>query len=1184
MGSGIATGRSTTLTSGQSDEPSWRYADNGWLITLGSLMAIFASATASLLDSGATHTVHPNDAGAIEGSWQPDVPGLSLGDKSVLPVYGSVEKDFIHPDGGPDLRRRVLIAPEVCGMVMSATAEVDIYGSTIVDSPQGAHIKLADGRTIGIVKAKNRLRGVDLAVRYRSASASAMVFMGIADVLLAQRVVAGSASTAICASMHPNRITVGVGKPSVLLTGMETLRLWHCRLGHPNLRSLLSILRSSGIFKAAGITAADVRAYTLEPCDFCDAFKQKRRCKLRVQWADQATRKTPSPNRALKALVRILIDVFGPVRWPSAQYGFIYLIGWWCQATGMSFVQGVKSHTATVIEGWNQRLRASLRFVVGDIDIIRTDGASEFKGGQFPEYLADSLIGSERSVAYDATQMGGIERQWGKNTPDARCLLACGDTLGKSHWYTAIRHAFFLGNVRDTRPTKAVDGSITQRSPFFRMYGHDHPLERLRTYSAPMRFVLDETQRDGKFEESARAGYYVGISPDNASAHYVWDGHAHVTVGGSCVIDETRFISRIHAPAERIDTWGTDQLDGEPPVAAPATQPTPTSKPHPRSADQRGVVLDPLPNGTRISFRWEVDASGENWDWYTGTVIKSREVSTGRLHHLLRWEGKWPTKDQEHWIYLLDSQHLWRVIEPHTPTPAPTTPVAPAPTRVQPRRGASQPSPPDSADDGDTTSPARNLRQRANMIALLFATANACAPQQRSAQSDLYHLAADIADDVDYVSEAMADADSTARGAALRAAIAADQSGDGIAFDDDVRDALRASSELYLFDFCMSEHPVLAAIKGGGAKIDRKTVVYFTSDGVATAIEPKSVKEALRSLQSDQWITAIAVEVDNLRSHSAFHLVPRSEPLSKGKKIMRLTFVFKIKVHADRSLEKFKARLCVVGTGQVQGQDFWESYSSTARTTSVKLALIVTAVEGWIDFHFDINGAFLNADIDADVYTEQAPGQEPEVGPNGEQMVWKLDKAIYGTVQAARLFRAKFRAFLLSIGFEESVDDDNVYRLEHELGRVILATHVDDGVGGASSQEVLDWLYAKIRDGGFSFSVPPGPWRSILGFGVARDLEAHSVTITCEKHILALAEEHLAADPVHLAPETPDDPTIMSLAPPPVETDEQAALLEPMRKRARSLVGALVYIRLAAARRAAATNGDATRRFAVVLL
>ena len=265
---------------------------------------------------------------------------------------------------------------------------------------------------------------------------------------------------------------------------------------------------------------------------------------------------------------------------------------------------------------------------------------------------------------------------------------------------------------------------------------------------------------------------------------------------------------------------------------------------------------------------------------------------------------------------------------------------------------------------------------------------------------------------------------------------------------------------------------------------------------------------------------------------------------------MRLTFVFKIKVHADRSLDKYKARLCVVGTGQIQGQDYWESYSSTARTTSVKLVLIVTAVEGWIDFHFDIHGAFLNAAIDATVYTEQPPGQQPVVGPNGEEMVWKLDKAIYGTVQAARLFRAQFRSFLLLVGFEESVDDDNVYRLDHKLGRIIVATHVDDGVGGASSQEVLDWFYAKIKENGFSFSVPPGPWRSILGFGVERNHAEHSVTISAEKHIMSLADEHLADEAVHLAPETPDDESIMNLAPPPVETAEQQAALAPMRTRA----------------------------------
>ena len=62
-----------------------------------------------------------------------------------------------------------------------------------------------------------------------------------------------------------------------------------------------------------------------------------------------------------------------------------------------------------------------------------------------------------------------------------------------------------------------------------------------------------------------------------------------------------------------------------------------------------------------------------------------------------------------------------------------------------------------------------------------------------------------------------------------------------------------------------------------------------------------------------------------------------------------------------------------------QGSDYFESYASCARTTSVKLVVITTVVAGWIDFHFDLHGAFLTADIDADVYAYQ-----PQL-PDGEE-------------------------------------------------------------------------------------------------------------------------------------------------------------------------------------------------------
>lgn len=79
---------------------------------------------------------------------------------------------------------------------------------------------------------------------------------------------------------------------------------------------------------------------------------------------------------------------------------------------------------------------------------------------------------------------------------------------------------------------------------------------------------------------------------------------------------------------------------------------------------------------------------------------------------------------------------------------------------------------------------------------------------------------------------------------------------------------------------------------------DRKTVVYtkYTDkDGVRKAIEPKGIKEALNSLQKDQWLLAIERELDNLLAHNAFHYVPVKDVLRKGKRIMRNVWIFKIK-------------------------------------------------------------------------------------------------------------------------------------------------------------------------------------------------------------------------------------------------------------------------------------------------
>jgi hypothetical protein len=98
---------------------------------------------------------------------------------------------------------------------------------------------------------------------------------------------------------------------------------------------------------------------------------------------------------------------------------------------------------------------------------------------------------------------------------------------------------------------------------------------------------------------------------------------------------------------------------------------------------------------------------------------------------------------------------------------------------------------------------------------------------------------------------------------------------------------------------------VLYLAKGKKFSIDRKEVVYHTGSGVVHALEPRGIKEALTSLQRDQWMLAIEKEMANLRAHDAFHYVPVKEALAQGKKIMRMTWVFKIKTHDTGALDKF---------------------------------------------------------------------------------------------------------------------------------------------------------------------------------------------------------------------------------------------------------------------------------------
>jgi hypothetical protein len=95
--------------------------------------------------------------------------------------------------------------------------------------------------------------------------------------------------------------------------------------------------------------------------------------------------------------------------------------------------------------------------------------------------------------------------------------------------------------------------------------------------------------------------------------------------------------------------------------------------------------------------------------------------------------------------------------------------------------------------------------------------------------------------------------------------------------------------------------------------------------------------------------------------------------LPNGYKAIELKWEFKIK-NDDEGCVKHKARL--VAKEYVQGEcvNFEEVFAPVARMESVRLLIALAAQKSWKIHHMDVKSAFLNGEIEGDVYVNQPPG------------------------------------------------------------------------------------------------------------------------------------------------------------------------------------------------------------------
>ena len=87
------------------------------------------------------------------------------------------------------------------------------------------------------------------------------------------------------------------------------------------------------------------------------------------------------------------------------------------------------------------------------------------------------------------------------------------------------------------------------------------------------------------------------------------------------------------------------------------------------------------------------------------------------------------------------------------------------------------------------------------------------------------------------------------------------------------------------------------------------------------------------------------------------------------------------------------------GYTQKEGEYFFDTYSPIARLTTIQALLSLAASYGLIIHHMDVKTAFLNGELDEEIYMDQPDGF---VVKGQESKVCKLLKSLYDQKQAPK--------------------------------------------------------------------------------------------------------------------------------------------------------------------------------------
>uniref|UniRef100_A0A2N9IDT2 Reverse transcriptase Ty1/copia-type domain-containing protein n=1 Tax=Fagus sylvatica TaxID=28930 RepID=A0A2N9IDT2_FAGSY len=234
-------------------------------------------------------------------------------------------------------------------------------------------------------------------------------------------------------------------------------------------------------------------------------------------------------------------------------------------------------------------------------------------------------------------------------------------------------------------------------------------------------------------------------------------------------------------------------------------------------------------------------------------------------------------------------------------------------------------------------------------------------------------------------------------------------------------------------------------------KVRSLSDIYQSCEFALFSSEPQTFEDAV---MENVWAKAMDEEIAS---------IVRNQTFPNGREVIGLKWIYKTKFNEDGSIQKHKARLVAKGYAQQPGVDFHETFAPVVRMETIRTVLALAAQMELQVFQLDVKSAFLNGDLEEEVYVEQPKGY---VKKGKEDQVYRLRKALYGLKQALRAWNSKIDSYFRQNGFHRSKCEPSLYVKHDGIGDfLVVCLYVDDLIYmGTNMKMVEDFKRSMMKE------------------------------------------------------------------------------------------------------------------------